>query len=254
MERFGGAEVAQSDMERLMQEERLHMDEVWVGERINPIESMLEMELTDRVPGMERAIVVGDPYAWGEKLDFQQGFDNPYGAFGTCAPTSIANLCTMAGMELTEPEVVTYAMENGLSAPVRPGELGGATTIGGQLEILAHYGFDAHCEFNDAADCERVAELIEGGHGVICGLNSGVLQDRPWKTYNEAGEICATHSVCMTATVRDADTGALRGFYLCDSSAQRPDGAMIFVPLEKMQACYGDIKGGFVVATDAPIR
>lgn len=187
MERFGGAEVAQSDMERLMQEERLHMDEVWVGERINPIESMLEMELTDRVPGMERAIVVGDPYAWGEKLDFQQGFD-------------------------------------------------------------------AHCEFNDAADCERVAELIEGGHGVICGLNSGVLQDRPWKTYNEASEICATHSVCMTATVRDADTGALRGFYLCDSSAQRPDGAMIFVPLEKMQACYGDIKGGFVVATDAPIR
>lgn len=58
----------------------------------------------------------------------------------------------------------------------------------------------------------------------------------------------------MTGTVRDPETGSLRGFYLCDSSSQRRDGAMIYVPLEKMHDCYESVIGGFVVATDTPIR
>ena len=65
-----------------------------------------------------------------------------------------------------------------------------------------------------------------------------------WKIYNQMGEIQANHAVCMTGTVRNPDTGELSGFYLCDSSSQRPDGAMIYVPLEKMRQCYEKGRGG----------
>ena len=252
MEGFEHAEHL--SMEEVMQVERLELEDIGIRDAVNPIEPVLPMEMTDIVPDMVRAVVCGDPYFWGEKLDYQQGYDNPYGAFGTCGPTSIANLCTMAGMEITEPEVVDYAIQNGFSEPPRPGEMGGATTIGGELRILEHYGMSAHCELNTQADCERIAQLIESGRGVICGLNSGILQERDWKIYNQMGEIQANHAVCMTGTVRNPDTGELSGFYLCDSSSQRPDGAMIYVPLEKMRQCYENTTDGFVIATDAPIR
>ena len=239
-----------------MEAEGLIPEEVWSGEEITPVEKILETEISTQVPGIETAIVSGDPYGLGKLLDFQQGFDNPYGMFGTCGLTSVSNLCVMNGQEVTEPDVVTYAMENGLCAP--PGGDspfgGGGTTIGNLIDILGHYRIEAHCEFNDTADCERLAEVIEGGHGVILGLNSGVLQDREWKIYNDQGEVTATHAVCLTATVRDPDTGELTGFYMCDSSSQRPDGAQIYVTMDEMNECYTELKDGFAVITDKPIR
>lgn len=39
------------------------------------------------------------------------------------------------------------------------------------------------------------ALAVEGGDGVLLGLNSGVLQDREWKVYNEEGKITAAHTV-----------------------------------------------------------
>ncbi len=232
----------------IMEVEGITEDEVWAGSEIERIKPILEIEVTHEVPGMERAAVCGSPFALAEELDYQQGFDNPYGAFGTCGLTSIANVCVIGGKEVTEPEVVEYAMENNLCAPSGiPGTLGGGTTIGNLIDILSHYGIESHCEFKDTADYTRLAEAIEGGRGVILGLNSGILQDRPWKIYNDAGELNATHAVCLTATVRDCDTGELVGFYMCDSSSQRPDGAKLFVTLEEMDDCYMQTRDGFAV-------
>ena len=243
-----------AELDALMEAEGICEADVWDAGEITPIEPTLPMELTNKVPGLERALVCGDPFRLGEVLDYQQGFDNPYGAFGTCGLTSIANICKMAGMDVSEPEVVQYAMEYGQCIKDDPMFGGGGTTIGNDLEILSHFGVEAHCEFSDVADCERLAQAVEGGHGVIVGLNAGLLQDRPWKEANAEGEIAANHAVCLTGTVRDADTGELAGFYLCDSSSQRPDGGKIFVTMDKMEECYSQVKGSFAILTDEAIR
>lgn len=242
------------DYEALKENEGLKSDDVWTSEEITQYNRIITVELSNDVPGYEQAIVCGDPINLAEKLDCFQGFDNPYNAFGTCGLTSIANICQISGMDIKEPQVVEYAMENGLCEKPENGRLGGGTTISNQLEILKHYGFDAHCEFSDVATAERIADAIEGGHGVIVGLNSGVLQDREWKIYDENGDFYAGHAVCMTGTVRDTETGELLGFYLCDSSAQKLDGAKQFVTVEKFNESYSNAISSYAVITNEPIR
>lgn len=238
----------------IMETEQITEAQVWDASEIRDVPPTLEPELCTDVPGMEKAVVYGDPIALGDVLDYQQGFDNPYGAFGTCGEASIANICKIGGKEVTEPEVLAYAMENGLCIPDDPKFNGGGTTIGNQIALLEHFGFPSHCEFSqETATPERLAQMIEGGHGVLLGVNSGVLQDREWKVYSSDGEIVAGHAVCLTGTVYSVD-GTLQGFYLCDSSGQNPDAGRTFVPMEKFKACYSNLKNSFAVITDAPIR
>lgn len=119
---------------------------LWDEDEIIDIPPTLPTEVTDQVPGMDRAIICGDPINLGDKLDFQQGYDNPYGAFGTCGLNSISNVCTIAGMDVSETDVVQYAMENGL-CEYGPDKAfgGGGTTIKNELDLLEHYGIEAHC-------------------------------------------------------------------------------------------------------------
>ena len=242
------------DYETLMDMEGLEEKDVWELSEIKQIEQILPAEISTEVPGYEQALVCGNPFDIAQELDCFQGYDNPYGAFGTCGLTSIANICHLAGFEVSEPQVVEYAMENGLCEKAENGKWGGGTTVSNQLDILKHYDIKAHCEFPDVADCERIADAIEGGHGVMVGLNSGILQDREWKIYDENGEIYAGHTVCMTGTVRDVETGELLGFYLCVSSAQKADGAKQYVSVEKFEKCYTDSVCAYAVITDEPIR
>ena len=241
-------------LERYIEANDLNESEIWDAGEISPIEPTVSGYETGEIPGVDHAVVFGNPLELGERLDFMQGFDNEYGAFGTCGLTSISNICKIYGMEVSEPEVVRYAMENDLCEKVGPGVMGGGVTTMQAIEILKHYGIASHCEFADVATPERIAEAIEGGYGVILGVNSGVLQDREWKVYNEEGVIQTTHYVTVTGTVRDAETGELKGFYLCDSSAARPDGGAIYTTLAEIRESYSDVYGGHVVMTNAPIR
>lgn len=219
------------------------------------IEKIMEPEIRDDVPGVEKALVFGNPVELSEKLDCFQGYDNPYNAFGTCGLVTIANIGVMAGMELTEPEVVKYAMENGLCDTAENGILGGGgTSIEQQTSILKHFGLESHCEPSYIADVNRLANVIEHGHGVLVALNSGLLQDRDWKIYDGNGDVYAGHAVCMTGTARDINTKELIGFYLCDSSAQRMDAGRIFVPVDDFKKCYTDAVRSYAVITDNPIR
>ncbi|MCD7884171.1 MAG: hypothetical protein LUI87_10795 [Lachnospiraceae bacterium] len=247
-------DVDMMDLAEIMEAEEITEKDVQDIDEIEHFDRILPMEVSTEVPGMEQAVICGDPIRLGGELDFQQGFDNPYGAFGTCGLNAIANICYIGGKDVSEVEVVEYAMENDLCTKDDPGFHGGGTTIGQQLKILEHYGFPSHCEFSNVADSERLAEAVEGGHGVLLGLNSGLLQDREWKIYNDDGEITATHAVCLTGTVRDAETGELRGFYLCDSSSQNPEGGRTFLTLDAFRACYSDVQGSYAVITDKPIR
>ena len=171
-------------MEQIMKAEHVHPEDVWWASQIKPIARRLPAVPCTFQDGSV-ALVTGDPFYWGNGvLDFQQGYDNPHKIYGTCSHTSIANLCTMAGMNVKEPQVLQYALDNKLSDPK-----GGDTTIGAQLKMLEHYGLHSHCEFNIVAKCERLAQWIEGAHGVICGLNSGVLRNHEWRKTNSQGKI-----------------------------------------------------------------
>ena len=242
-------QIFDQKMIELMQIENVTASDVWAGSQIRPIPRALPAT-PFRMPDNSLALITGDPFFWAERLDHQQGYDNAYGVRGTCAHTSISNLCKMAGNPLQEPDVVNYAISHGLSA-----RTDGATTIGSQLKILQHYGIAAHCEFNITAGCGRIAECIEGGLGVICGLNAGIFQNRPDKIrHSDTGMITANHSVCMTGTVRDPDTGALKGFYLCDSSHGVSYAGMVFASLDMMKACYETMAESFIIVTNARIR
>lgn len=237
----------------IMEAEQITEAQVWDASQIQEVPPMLEPELRTDVPGMDKAVVYGDPVALGDVLDYQQGFDNPYGAFGTCGQNAVANICKIGGKEVTEPEVLAFAMENGLCVQDDSKFNGGATTIGDKIALLDHFGFPSHCEFaQETATPERLAQALEGGHGVLLGLNSGVLQEREWKIHNDQGEITANHAVCLTGTVYSTD-GELKGFYLCDSSGQTPDAGRTFVPIDKFNACY-NLNDAFAIITDKPIR
>lgn len=241
-------------LESFIEENGLHDEVIWEAHEIEPIRPTLGGYETNTIPGEDEVIVFGDPVNLGAQLDCIQGFDNEYGASGTCGLTSISNICKISGMDVSEPEVVRYAMENDLCQQVETGVLGGGVTTIQTIEILEHYGIPSHCEFASVATPERIAEALEGGHGVIMAVNSGILQGREWKVYNDVGEIETTHYVTVTGTVRDAETGELKGFYLCDSSAGRTDGGAIYTTLEEIQRSYTDVYGGHVVMTNRPIR
>lgn len=241
-------------LEEFVEENGLHDGVIWSADEIGEIAPTISGYETNEIPGIETAIVFGNPLELGNQLDYIQGFDNEYGASGTCGLTSISNICKIHGMDVQEPEVVEYAMENDLCDKVEPGVLGGGITTIQAIKILEHYGIASHCEMADVATPERIAEAIEGGHGVIMGVNSGVLQDRDWKVYNEEGEIGVTHYVTVTGTVRDAETGELKGFYICDSSSARTDGGAIYTSLDEIEESYSKVYGGHVVMTNASIR
>ena len=242
------------DLEMFFEENGIGAKEIWDAEEISHIEPVLSGELTDAVPGLDQAVVYGDPFTLGDTLDYQQGFDNPYGAFGTCGLTSVANVGTMAGLDITEPEVVDFAMNNNLCEKPGDGVLGGGVIISQTLKILSHYRLDSHCEMADVASPNRLAECIEGGHGVILGVNSGIMQGRDWKVLDKNREITTTHYVTLTGTVRDAESGEIKGFYMCDSSAARSDAGSLFVSLDLLKKGYTDVKGAHAIITNDPIR
>lgn len=242
------------ELDEFIEQNGLNEELIWDKNEIAEIKPILDSYVTNDISDVENAVVCGNPLELGEKLDCIQGFDNKYGAYGTCGLNSISNVCTIAGLDVPEYDVVEYAMENDLCEKVGPSALGGGVWANQTIKILEHYGIESHCELSEVATPDRVAELVEGGHGVIMGVNSGVLQDREWKVYNDQGEIETTHYVTITGTVRDAASGEIKGFYLCDSSSGRADGGAIYTPLEKIQAAYCDVNGGHIIASDKPIR
>lgn len=242
------------NLENFIENNDLSDGVIWDSNEISPINPTICGYETDDIPDVDKAIVFGNPIELGYQLDYIQGFDNEYGATGTCGLTSISNICKIFGMNVSEPEVVKYAMENNLCEKVEPGIMGGGITTMQAIRILEHFGVSSYCEFSDVATPERIAEAIEGGHGVILGVNSGLLQNREWKVYNDTDGIEVTHYVTVTGTVRDIKTGELKGFYLCDSSSARPDGGAIYTTIEKIKESYSDVYGGHVVMTNAPIR
>lgn len=227
---------------------------------MEPLKDVLDWnpEIRYDVPGVPIAAVSGDPYGIAPILDSHQG-DTNLNAAGTCGLTSIANVCVMAGMDITEADVVKYALDNNVCDNdiwAQEGDRGG-TTIEDRLEILKSYGIDATSY--DATDVggsfENIANEVEDGKGAILALNAGYLWDDPSCVTNPYGTISSNHCVTVTGVARDVNNGEVTGFYICDSGRGLDSDACRYLSVDELSKAYnGNIMNASVIFTDQSIR
>lgn len=203
------------------------------------------------IPEIGDVVVNGDPFETGKKLDDNQG-DNVYGFTQDCGLVSVHNILAMAGITSTEDEVVGRAIlfRKCQTRFFHIADSGGTTVLQRQ-SLLETYGISSTVfpASSESGSLESIASYVEAGHGVNLSGNAGFFWDNP----NHIGKGASNHSIVVTGTARDPETGELRGLYVCDSGMTGESSAM-FLSVEKLKDAYLDAKGASVLVTDEPIR
>lgn len=212
------------------------------------LEPMMIME-----PEVGEVIVFGDPFEVGQNLDDCQG-DNEFNAEGNCGLLTITNMLRLGGFNVTESDVTRFALENNLCANgiwMDPSQRGG-TSVSGRQEILARLGIESSFTYDTygAGSLSEIARYVEQGHGVNISVNAGYAWDAPMCI----GDGSSNHSILVTGTAYDPDTGELKGLYVCDSGLTDQDSKAYFLSVERLQDCYVDVPGTSLLVTDQPIR
>jgi hypothetical protein len=162
------------------------------------------------LPDGTRALLIGDIDGCAA-FNHLQG-DNPDRDLGDCGIVCCAEVLNQFGIRLTEADVVAHATRccELHVVPGRP-DLSGWTLPADQVRILRDFGVPARAEADQPI--ERLATAVQRGHGVIAGVNAGVL----WSDARVLGHGQANHVVTLTGIARDTYDGALLGFYINDS-------------------------------------
>jgi hypothetical protein len=186
-------------------------------------------------------------------LDYQQG-DNAYGYQSDCGLVSVSNILQLSGIDATEDDVVQTAIDNGWcnNDPMLPPEARGGVNDEYLIALLDHYGIDAQAYYPGEAGgtYEDIAAALENGQCVTMGVNAGYL----WNDANYINDGSANHQIVVTSAARDAETGEITGFYICDSGRWADGDNCRYVSVEEMDACYASISGASVVVTDEATR
>jgi hypothetical protein len=191
----------------------------------------------DVLPDGREVAVIGDVETFSEYCH-EQG-DNPYGYDGTCGLCSCEGIMRQFGIEVTEADVVAYAIAHGLCSMEGSSDKRGGTSVLEQARILSDFGVPAHYE--TSRSLEDLAASLEQGRGVIVGLDCGVL----WDDANYyAGR--ANHAVTPIGVARDLETGQIQGFYVNDTGTGESGR---FVDAATMDEAWVKM-GGTCVVTD----
>lgn len=232
----------------------INMEEVQTNlEQIEEMEAaLLEPEVITE-PEVGEVMVFGDPFEVGQNLDDCQG-DNEFDAKGNCGLLTITNMLRLGGFDVTESDVTKFALDNRLCADgfwMDPYSRGG-TTVMDRQEILACYGIESSYTFetDGAGSLSEIARWVEQGHGVNISINAGYAWDSP----ESIGDGSSNHSILVTGTAYDPQTGEFRGLYVCDSGLTDQDSKAYFLSAERLQDCYVDVPGASMLVTDQPIR
>src|SRR5665213_470605 len=130
--------------------------------------------IRDTLPDGREALIFGDVGPRGDVIS-RQG-DNPEGFQGTCGLVSCANVLREFGLDITEADVVRHAREHlECNVDITDRAACGGTTPETQARLLTDYGVPAHVE--NAESLEALAQHVEEGHGLIVGVDAGVLWD-----------------------------------------------------------------------------
>jgi hypothetical protein len=185
------------------------------------------------LPDGRESLVAGDPEHCKDFNDRQD--NNDLGFVNTCGIVSCEDILRQFGQEVTENDVLHYALQNGecfwsLEVP----RVNGETTKESQAQILTDYGVPAHVETPESL--EDLAGFVEQRHGVIAEVNAGVLWDGVVPDAAEHLEWGnANHAIVITGDARDPVTHQLQGFYTNDGATGQ---AGQFVDVEKMKLAW----------------
>ncbi len=170
-------------------------------------------------------LVYDSPMEMDHYLCKNQGWANPLFQ-GTCGLCSCANILRLAGVNMTEKKVLSYAAA---TTNQDTGEFlctngswnignNGSTTARDRQLILEHFGMDSSVfpiETDEDGETsfkniERIAKGVSEGRGVIISVFADMLwDDKPYgKKY---------HAVTVTSVKKDK-SGNILGFYICDSA------------------------------------
>lgn len=182
-------------------------------------------------------LIVGDPEEYAD-FNHQQG--ERAGYLGTCGLVSCQDILLQFGRDVSETEVVDYAIEHNLcSTEGEPRKRGGTSRLD-QAQILTNYGIPAHHEVS--ATLADLSSYLQQGRGVIVGVNAGIL----WLDEESREQEDANHAIVVTGVKLDSSNGAIEGFYINDSGSNEPGK---FIDANLMRAAWENI-GGSLVVTD----
>lgn len=144
------------------------------------------------------------PSETGEKLDSRQGKVNGYQ--GTCGLCSCENILRLAGLDISEKDVVQFAVDNGLCVTGRREDENGGTSYEGRQTLLEAFGISSSLLPQSIMTIEQA---VTSGKGVIISVDAGML----WKDDRYRNGL---HAVTVTSVDYAAD-GSIENFHICDS-------------------------------------
>lgn len=184
--------------------------------------------------------MVGDVPEYA-RFNHRQG-DNPEHFQDDCGLMSVLDVLRQFGARITEGDVVTHALQHGECHvdPAAPHRSGG-TRPSQDARILGDYGVPSSVRCRQSM--AQLAALVEQGHGVIIGVNCGVL----WQNPDQVGDGRVNHAVTVTGVAVDPQSGGVQGFYVNDSGNGKSAG---FISTVIMRVAWQDA-GGWAVVTGA---
>ena len=159
------------------------------------------------------AIVYDSPIEKRKELELNQGKVDRFK--GTCGLCSCVNVLRLAGVAISEEEMVAFARDNHLCTNhfwMMSAQNGG-TSAEDRQKILKHFGISS---MQMQPDIESIATAVENGKGVIISVHA-------YRLWYDMASTTDFHAVTITSVKRDRG-GNILGFYIADSGIHEKDG------------------------------
>ncbi len=158
----------------------------------------------DALPDGRRSLTLGDVPGYAA-FNHQRG-DNPACFQADCGLVAVQDVLQQFGAHVSEGEVVTHALQRRecYADPAAAGRSGG-TVPSQDARILTDYGVPSRVESGQTL--AQLAAQLEHGHGVIIGVNCGVL----WQVPESVGDGRVNHAVTATGVAVDPEDGNIQG-------------------------------------------
>lgn len=213
-------------------------------------------------PKEDGTLVYDHPDIQNDYMYREQGTAYPEEFAGTCGLCSVANVLRLAGVDVTEKDVIDYASENKLcgklpfikilpnSKFVKKINLeilcnNGGTTSKERQDILKHFGIDSTlCEIDidyPKETINNIGEWVSEGRGVIISVDAGPFYNDEY--YNGSG-----HAVTVTSVTKSKE-GKILGFNIVDSN---PGNGTRFYTVNEVEKALRP--GSFINVTNQIIR